>query len=308
MRQLALLLLVATGVLADEKTITFYVSDDHPYSLRYDPSIWKSDGSDEKDIDLVLEHRSGNAHAAVYAFAGEATLDDLRANALKNGRAMAPDLKVVGEERSKRDGADVLTMHMTGNSAEGPVTYRGVYWAGAGQAVQLVASSTKETDADVKELLDGLSISVSKRVPEEKRAFTMSFPPLKWRITDDGTRDGVMMFMHVEEDAIAFAGATRENVTRENLRAYLLDKSKAIGPGARFVSQQEKTVNGAPVSVLQLDGLEVGGTKSVLYGYFFTVPGVYIEAVTLTPVHRFATRKNDLTEFLDGLQIHVARE
>lgn len=306
--RLALLLLLATGVSADDGTLTIYVSPEHPYSIAYKPSVWKSADAEEEGVDLVLQHRSGTVDAALFVLEGDATLDALRENALKNGREVAPDLKVVFEARTTKDGAELLTMHMTGKSADGPVAYRGVYWAGPGKYVQLVAMTTQETDADVQELLDGLRISVEKRVPQEKRAFTMDFAPMIWQVTEDGTKDGAMMFQHRAGDTIAMAQALRVDIPKGGLRAYVLDQAKAIAPRIRVVSEQQKSVNGADVTVMHLEGTTTDGVNAVFYGYFFSGAGVYVQALTVTPVERFEQRKGDMTDFLEGLRIHLPRE
>lgn len=288
MNSLALLLLAGT--------LTIYVSPEHPYSLAYDPEVWTS--GEEEGVDLALTHRDGEVVAAVYAFAGETTLDDLRAIALKNGKATAPDLRVVSEARTKKEGADILTMHMTGTAA----SFRGIYWVGDGRSVQLVAYTTKETDADVQALLDGLTIRVPK-----KRAFTMNFTPQTWRVTDDGA-NGAMSFEHNAGDAIGMVEASRAGIPKGGLRAHVLELAKAIAPRVRVVSEEQKTVNGVGVTVLHLQGTTKEGVDTVYYGYFFSGADVFVQALTVTPAQRFQQRRADLIEFLDGLQIHVGRE
>lgn len=297
MKPVALLFVLALAAAADDKTLTIYVSPEHPYSIAYDRSVWTP--GEGEGIDLALTHRSGDVVAAVFALTGETTLDQLRAIALKNGKATAPDLEVVAEARTKKDGAEILTMHMTGTNA----SFRGVYWAGDGRSVQLVAYTTKETDADVRALLDGLTIRVPK-----KRAFTMDYAPLKWRVTDDGSKDGAMLFKHSAGDTIGMAEATRADIPKGGLRAYVLEQAKAIAPRVRVVSEEQKTVHGANVTVLHLEGTMTNGVEAVFYGYFFSGAGAYVQALTVTPVQRFQERKADMTEFLDGLQIHIGRE
>lgn len=289
MNPLALLLLAGT--------LTIYVSPGHPYSLAYDRDVWTP--GEEEGVDIALTHRSGEVIAAVYALTGETTLDELRAIALKNSRATAPDLKVVSEERTKKDGADILTMHMTGTAA----SFRGIYWAGDGKAIQLVAYTTKETDADVQALLDGLTIRVPK-----KRAFTMDFTPQKWRVTDDGSSGGAMMFEHNAGDAIGMVEAIRADIPKGGVRAHVLELAKAIAPRVRVVSEEQKTVNGVSVAALHLEGTMKEGVETAFYGYFFSGTGVFVQALTATPAQQFQQRRADLAEFLDGLQIHVGRE
>jgi hypothetical protein len=297
MRALAALLLL--------QTLTIYVSPAHPYSLAYDPEVWKSDGSDEKDIDLVLTHRSGTVHAVVSAYAAKATLDELRAEAIENGRAVTPDLKVAAEERKQKDGADVLTMELRGTTAGQPVTYRGVYWTGGAKAIQLVATSTKETDADVKKLLDGLSIRVPK---EDKRAFTIDFSPVKWQVRDDGSKDGTMLFAHSAGDTMALASASHAVIAPGGLREFVLSHAKVLAPDAKVVSEQPKTVAGHQVTMMQLEGTSTDGVPEIMLGYFLHQNGTYVEAVTFTVRERFPQRKADMLELLDGLQIRLPRE
>ena len=287
-------------------SLTIYVSPEHPYSLAYDPDVWKSDGSDEQGVDLVLEHRSGKADAVLYVYEGAATLDALRESALQAGREVTPNLKVVSEERTKKGDVELLTMYMTGASAEGPVAYRGVYWAGPEKYVQLVATTTKETDADVKELLEGLSIRVAK--PQPKQAFTIDFSPLQWRVEDDGSNDGTMIFAHGNGDMKALANAVKSSAVAKPLREWAIEQGKALAPDVKIVSEQAKVVNGAKVTMLQLEGNTADGVPIVMVGYFFRGPEAYVQAVTFTAKERFAKRKADMIAFLDGLQILVARE
>jgi hypothetical protein len=287
------------------QTLSIYVSPEHPYSIAYDRDVWTSDGSDEEGVDLVLQHRSGKADAVILVHEGTATLDALRENALKNGRETTPDLKVVSEARVKKDGAELLTMHFTGTSSEGPVAYRGVYWAGPDKYVQLIATTTRETDKDVQVLLDGLSIRVPKT---EKRAFTLDYAPTKWRVTDDGSTSGNMYFNHSAGDASAIVNAVRIDAAPATLRAWVLEQAKALAPDVKIVSEQPKSVNGAQVMMMQLEGSTSEGVPIVMLGYFFRGGGAYVQAVTVTARARFAQRKADMTELLDGLQIHVGRE
>ncbi|HVG22791.1 MAG TPA: hypothetical protein VND45_01445 [Thermoanaerobaculia bacterium] len=305
MRQLALLLLLATGLFAEERTLTIYVSPEHPYSLAFDRDTWTSNDSDEKDVDLVLTHRGGKAFAALYVLTGDVTLDALRETALKNGRAIARDLKVVSEERVKKGDAGVLLMHTRGTSPNGPVEYRGVYWAGAGQAIQLVATTTKEADADVKELLDGLTIRVEK---PEQRAFTVDYSPLTWRVLDDGSKDGTMLFAHKAGDLQAIATAVRSAAAPPTIRAWVLEQAKALAPDAKIVSEEPKTLDGRKITMMRLEGKTTDRVDVVMLGYFYSGNGAYVEVVTFTPRARFAQRQADMLELLDSLRIHLPRE
>jgi hypothetical protein len=307
MRKLAILLFAATGVFAGEKgALSIYVSPEHPYSLAM-RDVWTSGTSDGEGVDLALQHRSGKAAAVLSVLHGAMTLEDLRESALRTGREVSPDLEVVSESRTTKDGAELLTMYMTGTTADGPVAYRGVYWAGAGKQIQLVARTTKETDGDVVELLDGLRIRVEKRAPQDQRAFTWDFTPMKWRVTSDGTGDGTMMLAHVAGDVIALASASRVELAPAGLRAHVLEKTKAIGPGARFVSESAKVVNGTKLTVLQYDGISLNGEKAVLLGYFFAGNGVIVEAIAVASQAGFAGRRADMVELLDGLHVHIAQ-
>ncbi|HUR80356.1 MAG TPA: hypothetical protein VM733_06300 [Thermoanaerobaculia bacterium] len=286
-------------------SLTIYVSPEHPYSLTYDPDVWKSDGSDEQGVDLVLKHHSGKADAVLYVYEGATTLDALRESALKAGREVTPNLKVVAEERTKKGEAELLTMYMTGASVAGPVAYRGVYWAGPDKYVQIVATTTKETDADVKALLDGLSIRIPKK---NERAFTIDFSPLQWRVEDDGSTGGTMVFVHTAGDTKALANAVRASAVGKSLKEWASEQSKALAPDMKIVREEQKTVGGAKVTMLQLEGTASDGLPIVMLGYFFRGPDAYVQAVTVTAKERFARRKADMTAFLDGLQIFVARE
>ncbi|HVE70342.1 MAG TPA: hypothetical protein VNI54_03165 [Thermoanaerobaculia bacterium] len=302
MRRIALLLLLACNAVAEQKSVTIYVSPQHPYSLAYNPDIWTSSGSDDEGTDLVLQHRSGKADATLYVYAGNATLDALRASALENGKKTAPDLRVVSEERIKKNGADILTMHLTGESAEGPVAYRAVYWAGSGKYVQLVATTTTETDDDVQQLLNGLRIRSAK---DDGRAFTVDFPPLKWEVKDDGARTGGMLFAHNAGDTMALASASRTDIPASGLRHFIIDQSRALAKNAKVVGEEPKTVAGTKVTMMQLEGTARDGESVVILGYFFRGAGTYVQSVTFTARERFAERKADMIEFLDGLRIHL---
>jgi hypothetical protein len=203
-------------------------------------------------------------------------------------------------------------MRVAGTSADGPVTHFGIYWVGPGKALQFIVSTTPDAlpgvEQDIRALLEGFSITVEKRVPQERRAFTVSFPPQKWRIKDDGTRDGVMLFEHSRGDVIGMASAQRVDVPKDGLRAFVLDQAKAIAPRVRVVSEASKDLEGAKVSVLHMEGTTTDGVNAVFLGYFFSGSGAYVQAFTVVARERFAERREDMTEFLDGLQIHLPRE
>lgn len=312
MRKLAFLLLLATGALARDGALTIYVSPEHPYSLSRDPAAWLPAQAEEGDYDLVLTHRSGKAAAAVIAFKEGGTLDLLREAAIERAKLAASDSKVVSERRETKDGAEILRMRTAGTVDGVPTTYIGAYWIGGGQVVQLVAQAATadlpQVQKDVESLLDGLHIRVPVDSAKKERAFTIDFPPAKWRVTDDGSRGADMMFAHASGDVVALAGATRLEVAKGGLRDHVVEKSKSIGPGGRFVSAKEKTVNGTKVTAIRVDGIDMGSSKATLYGYFYAAGGVYVEAITVTPEDRFEARKADLAEFLDGLRIHSSPE
>ena len=289
-----------------EGTITYFVSPEHPYLLRYDPAVWKSDAG-EGEIDMVLNHHTGKAEAVVIAFDAQGTLDDLRAAGLKNGRETAPDLKVTFEERVKKEGAEIMNLRVAGTTAEGKVTHYGAYWIGEGKAIQLIVSTTPdalgEVEKDMLALIDGFGIRVPKKEPEQQRAFTMSYAPLKWRVDSDGSDGGDMAFTHTSGHSFAFAQAQEAEQTPRDVRAYVLEQAKQAAPDVKLVAEEKKKVNGVPVLSVRLEGTTADGVRAVFYGYFFHRPGVFIQAVTVTPKEHFAAVSADLTEFLDGLQI-----
>ena len=153
-------------------------------------------------------------------------------------------------------------------------------------------------------MLDGLRIRAPK---EDGRAFTIDFPPLKWQVKDDGARTGGMLFAHNAGDTMAIASASRTDIPAAGLRHFVIDQARALAKNAKVVGEEPRTVAGTKVMMMQLEGTMRDGASVVMLGYFFRGAGTYVQAVTFTARERYAERRADMVEFLDGLHIHVAQ-
>lgn len=100
--------------------------------------------------------------------------------------------------------------------------------------------------------------------------------------------------------AIVIAEATR--IPPESWKRIVIANARREVPDVRITREERKTVNGAPVLVLQSEGTSSLG-PFVYYGYYYSGPRWAVQVVTYTFAGLFEQSRAELTTFLDGLVV-----
>ncbi len=134
------------------------------YELWYDPDTWSTKGGpDNPEAEFGLVHQTGDAYAMIIAERLTMPLDTLKRVALENAQSVAPDAKIVNEEKRTVNGVNVLHMQIEGTIDGIPFTYYGYYWTGKAGALQVITftgqSLFREYQDDFVNLLNGLIIT-----------------------------------------------------------------------------------------------------------------------------------------------------
>ena len=125
------------------------------------PSLWsfkKATNNAEAEYELSL--KDGDLYATIISEKVEIPLETLRAIALENGKAVAPDLKIVKEEYRTVNDLRILLLQMNGTMQGIKVSYYGYYFSNSNGTVQFVSYTSQnlinsyKTECD--KLLNGL--------------------------------------------------------------------------------------------------------------------------------------------------------
>ncbi len=127
----------------------------------YNPDKWK----DIKEVSpgrYELNHQSGEVNALIIAERLQVTLDALRTTALNNGKEVAPDMKVVKEDRRAVNGKEILFMQLEGTISGFLFSYLGYYYAGPAGTIQTLTYTSQnlleEYKGDMMEFLNGFVV------------------------------------------------------------------------------------------------------------------------------------------------------
>jgi hypothetical protein len=124
---------------------------------------WKQSApADEAGSKITFEHKKDDAYAMVISERIQLTMDGLKNAALNNAIGVAPDTKIVFEEKRVVNGKEVLCMKMAGTLKGIAFFYYGYYYGGTEGTLQVVtytsANLFDEYKGDLEEFLDGTQI------------------------------------------------------------------------------------------------------------------------------------------------------
>jgi hypothetical protein len=132
------------------------------FAVFFDPGKWKETKSDENGR-KNFQHVDGDSWASIIFERSEISIDMLQEIALKNARGLAPDVKVIEQERRSVNGTDVRLMRFEGNARGFKFTFYGYYYGGPQGTVQLVTWTGQNIFEDVKPdleaFLNGLRVT-----------------------------------------------------------------------------------------------------------------------------------------------------
>lgn len=115
---------------------------------------------DNPDAEYELQLKDGDLYGMVISEAVEIPITTLKNIALENGRAVAPDLKIIKEEFRHVNGLKVLLLQMHGTMQGIKIAYNGYYFSNASGTLQFITYTSqnlmKEYMNESEELLNGL--------------------------------------------------------------------------------------------------------------------------------------------------------
>ncbi len=108
------------------------------------PKKWsfkKATNNPEAEYEFQL--KDGDLYGMVITEKVEIPLETLKSIALENGKAVAPDLKIIKEEYRIVNGLKVLLLHMNGTMQGIKFSYYGYYFSNANGTVQLITYTSQ---------------------------------------------------------------------------------------------------------------------------------------------------------------------
>ena len=128
-----------------------------------DPKKWSfKKASNNEDAEYELQLKNGDLYGMIITEKVEVPLHTLKDIAIQNGKAVAPDLKIVKEEYRNVNGTEVLLIQMNGTTQGIKFSYFGYYYSNSNGTIQFVTYTSQnlleEYVDDCEELLNGFVV------------------------------------------------------------------------------------------------------------------------------------------------------
>ena len=143
---------------------TFLQAKKGPFGVWLNLDKWSQDapGNPPDPNKISLTNKRGDAYASIISERIAVPMDSLKNIALENARAVAPDIRVVEDEKRIVNGKEVRRMKMEGTVQGIAFTFLGYYYGGQEGTLQVVAYTGgnlfSEYKADFDDLLNGTKI------------------------------------------------------------------------------------------------------------------------------------------------------
>ncbi|MTI29672.1 hypothetical protein [Xanthovirga aplysinae] len=122
-----------------------------------DPKTWSfRKATENPDAEYELKLKDGDLYGMVISEKVEIPLETLKSIALENGKAAAPDLKIVKEEYRTVNGLKVLLLQMHGSMQGIKVSYYGYYFSNTNGTVQFITYTAQNLLDSYKPKCDNL--------------------------------------------------------------------------------------------------------------------------------------------------------
>lgn len=134
------------------------------YFVYYDDKKWHvTKPSGDSDAEYSFTHKEGDGYGMMIFERISIPLPNLKNIALDNARSVAPDARIISDDRVTVNGYDIMRLQMQGIIEGIPFTYYGYYASGSWGTLQFITYTStplfEEYKKDFTELLDGLNIS-----------------------------------------------------------------------------------------------------------------------------------------------------
>jgi hypothetical protein len=147
----------------------------------------------------------------------------------------------------------------------------------------------------------GMPSGSTRHLPILNDKVFMSFNPSKWKETRSAEA-GKRNFQYGDGDGYAMVIAERIEIPADQLRTIALANMRKTGGDIRVVDEQQRSVNGTDVLLLQID-VTVQGTPFTYLGYYYGGPAGTVQVITYTGRKRFENYRKEFEEFLNGFRV-----
>lgn len=128
-----------------------------------DPKKWTFKKAENNgDAEYELQLKDGDLYGMIITEKVEVPLETLKDIAVENGKAVAPDLKIIKEEYRTVNGTKVLLIQMNGTTQGIKFSYYGYYYSNSNGTIQFVTYTSQNLldtyVTDCEELLNGIVV------------------------------------------------------------------------------------------------------------------------------------------------------
>ena len=132
--------------------------------------------------------------------------------------------------------------------------------------------------------------------------FGIWYDDTKWLI-DQKSDHATAEFKLKRGDAYALVLVEELNIPIATLKEIALENAKEAAPDAKIIFEETRTVNKKEVLCMKMEGT-IKGIPFRYYGYYYGGKQGTIQLLTFTGQTIFAKYEQDLTDFLNGLEIY----
>ena len=136
-----------------------------------------------------------------------------------------------------------------------------------------------------------------------RAGFGIWYDNTKWIIESPAEDQGRIQFRLKQGDAIALAIIEGLNIPLPALKKIALDNARKAAPDFRLLSEETRTVNQRQVLCMKFDGT-IKEIPFRYYAYYYSGKNGSIQLLTLTGRDLFTKYEQDLSDFLNGLEIY----
>ena len=145
----------------DEKSTFLLKSNRLNVGFWLNPKMWSfKKAIDNPDAEYELQLKEGDLYGMIISEKLEIPLETLKMIAVENGKAAAPDLKIVKEEYRTVNGIKVLLLQMNGTMQGIKFTYYGYYFSNTNGTVQFITYTSQNLvesyKPKIEKLLNGI--------------------------------------------------------------------------------------------------------------------------------------------------------
>jgi hypothetical protein len=129
----------------------------------------------------------------------------------------------------------------------------------------------------------------------------LAYDPVKWTLAK-GDKAGRHQLNHREGDGYALIIAERLEIPMASLKNIVLENARTAAPDARIVRQEQRRVNGADITCMEIAGT-TQGIKFRYFGYYYAGKAGTIQVITYTGENLFPEYRSDFEELLNGFMV-----